>query len=204
MRNIYLVFALGLFVAATSGIGIFENFSDVGPCKIKGSSKFDAKSKTYTLTGAGANIWAKSDEFHFVWKKVTGDFSLQASVAFEGKGVQLHRKMGIMIRETLDGDSPYADVVVHGDGLTSLQYRLKRGDITNQIRAEITGADKLVIIRSSNKIIIRTGAGTYPDANTAETEIELPETCYVGFFICSHDENVVEKCYFKDVKMKKK
>lgn len=195
---------MGMLIAPKNSIGVFEKSNDVGSCKNKGSAIYNAKSKEYTLTGAGLNIWGKSDEFHFVWKKVTGDFTINASVAFEGKGVVLHRKMGIMIRETLDGDSPYADAVVHGDGLTSLQYRLTKGDITKEIKAEIKGADHLVLIRSGKKIFIRTGIGEFPSVNTAETEITLPETCYVGLFICSHDENVIEKGYFKDVKLKRK
>ena len=32
-----------------------------------------------------------------------------------------------MIRQSLEADSPYVDAVVHGDGLTSLQYRKVQG-----------------------------------------------------------------------------
>jgi TolB protein len=204
MKFIYFLLTVGLLLSPKNNTGIFEKSNDVGNCKIPGSAVFDSKSRIYTLTGAGMNIWANSDEFHFVWKKVTGDFTMQARIAFEGKGVVLHRKMGIMIRETLNGDSPYADAVVHGDGLTSLQYRLTKGDVTKEIKTEIKGADHIVLIRSGNKIFIRTGIGDYPVTNTAETEITLPETCYVGLFICSHDEKVVEKGYFYDLKFKKK
>jgi TolB protein len=204
MKIITILLTMGLLMSPKSSIGIFEKSSDVGNCKKSGSAAYDSKNKTYTLTGAGLNIWGKTDEFHFAWKKVTGDFTLSARTAFEGAGVVAHRKMGIMIRETLDGDSPYADAVVHGDGLTSLQYRLSKGDVTKEIKAEIKGADHLVLTRQGNKIIIKTGVGEYPSGNTAETEMTLPETCYVGLFICSHDADIIEKGYFNDVKLKKK
>ena len=32
-----------------------------------------------------------------------------------------------MIRQSLDADSPYADVALHGEGLTSLQFRDAKG-----------------------------------------------------------------------------
>ena len=79
------------------------------------------------LTAAGANMWAKRDEFHFAWRRLSGDFILQARVEFVGQGVDPHRKAGLMVRSTLDDDSPYADAVTHGDGLTSLQYRRDEG-----------------------------------------------------------------------------
>lgn len=175
---------------------------DVGNPKLKGSTVYDPKTQSYTLSGAGENVWAKKDQFHFAWIKVTGDFSLSTRFAFEGEGVNAHRKVGIMVRETLDEDSPYADVTVHGDGLTSLQYRLNKGDVTNEIKADITGADHISLGRSGNKIAIQTAKGEEALAHSEELGIDLPETCYVGIFLCSHDENVVEKCLFNELKFK--
>ena len=40
-------------------------------------------------------MWAQRDEFHFVWKRMTGDFILQARVELLGKGVDPHRKAGL-------------------------------------------------------------------------------------------------------------
>jgi TolB protein len=175
--------------------GALKESSDVGNPRLQGSMAFDPKTQSYTLTGAGENVWAQKDEFQFAWVKVTGDFSMSTNFKFEGEGVNAHRKVGIMIRETLDGDSPYADVTVHGDGLTSLQYRMEKGAETKEIKADITGADHMVLERSGNKIAIKIAIGKEPSAYAAETEISLPSTCYVGIFICSHDENVVEKAY---------
>jgi TolB protein len=181
--------------------GALKESSDVGNPRLQGSMAFDPKTQSYTLTGAGENVWAQKDEFQFAWVKVTGDFSMSTNFKFEGEGVNAHRKVGIMIRETLDGDSPYADVTVHGDGLTSLQYRMEKGAETKEIKADITGADHMVLERSGNKIAIKIAIGKEPSAYAAETEISLPSTCYVGIFICSHDENVVEKAYFYDLKL---
>ena len=51
-------------------------------------------------------MWAQRDEFHFVWKRMTVDFILQARVQFLGQGVEPHRKAGWMIRPSLDPDAP--------------------------------------------------------------------------------------------------
>ncbi len=61
-----------------------------------------------------------------------------ADVAFLGKGKDPHRKACLMIRQSLDPDSPYVDAAVHGDGLTSLQFRDEAGANTHEVQANTT------------------------------------------------------------------
>ncbi len=63
-----------------------------------------------------------------------GDASIGARIRFMGKSAQPHRKAGVMFRQSLAPDSVYADVVIHGDGLTSLQYRAVAGGPTREIQ----------------------------------------------------------------------
>ena len=55
-----------------------------------------------------------------------------------------------IVRTSLDADSPYADVAVHGDGLTSLQFRRTKGAITEQVPSPIKGADVIQLERKGN------------------------------------------------------
>src|ERR1700686_1700680 len=79
-------------------------------------------------------MWSTTDAFHFVWKKVTGDASLAADISFLSKGGNEHRKAVLMVRQSLDADSAYADVALHGNGLTALQYRDEKGAATHEIQ----------------------------------------------------------------------
>lgn len=115
-----VISCLYLPAQSSTNIGIFEGNSDVGNVLHKGSTQYDANAQVYTLTGAGSNIWFKKDELQYAWKKLKGDFILQTRIAFEGNGVDPHRKVGWMIRNTLDTGSVMACATVHGDGLTSL------------------------------------------------------------------------------------
>jgi hypothetical protein len=182
--------------------GIFEGSSDIGNPALKGGLNYNPETQTYSLTGAGANIWADYDQFHFAWKKVNGNFSLATKIEFEGNGVNAHRKVGVMIRESLDGNSKYADVAVHGDGLTSLQYRSETAQETREVVGP-AGADYILLERTGDKIVMKTSKGLFPQNVTGEIEIKLPTTCYIGFFICSHEENVIEKAHFTNVVYKK-
>lgn len=203
IKVLFLVAFSFFFMSASNGSGLFKNSCDVGSCKLKGSMSYDKVSNVYALTGAGLNMWLKTDEFFMAWQKETGDFSLSAKVAFKGKGVNAHRKLGLIIRESLAADAKYADITVHGDGLTSLQYREKSGELTKEIVSPAKAPDHILLQRIGKKILVKTGAGTYPEKIVGEIELDFPGTCYIGLFVCSHDVDVLETAYFSDVEYKK-
>jgi len=61
--------------------------------------EYDAAKRSYTIVGSGENMWLANDAFQFVWKKMSGDVTLTADIAFLGKGVNEHRKAVLMIRQ---------------------------------------------------------------------------------------------------------
>jgi hypothetical protein len=202
IKNAILLTASFLLIATACKKegNIFEGYGDVGNPQLKGSFSYNSATSLYTLKGAGSNMWLQSDEFFMAWKKQTGDFSLSARIAFEGEGVNAHRKLGLIIRESLTGESVYADVAIHGDGLTSLQYRDATGGETGEVVAFHKGADHITLERIGKKIIMKTGIGEYARNATGEIELDLPPTCYVGLFVCSHEADVLETAYFSDVR----
>src|SRR4051794_29392101 len=107
----------------SEAVGIFEGHGDVGTNVKPGSAVYISQTQQYIISGAGYNIWGDHDEFHFVWKKMKGDFIVNARAEFLGNWVDYHRKVGWMARKSLDGNSPHVNAVEHGDGLTSLQFR---------------------------------------------------------------------------------
>jgi hypothetical protein len=95
-------------------VGEFDGHGDVGDSAIPGTATYNAVSRDYHLSAGGTNMWEERDEFQFVWKRMTGDFILQARIEFLGEGVDPHRKAGLMIRSSMDDDSPYADAMIDG------------------------------------------------------------------------------------------
>src|SRR5258708_7147662 len=122
-------------------LGLFEGQTDVGKVNKSGSGTYDDAIDEYTVAGSGTNMWGDHDEFHFVWKRMRGDFILTARTGFIGKGVEAHRKMGWIVRPGLETDSAQVSAVVHGDGLTSLQFRRTKGTVTEEIRSNVTAPD---------------------------------------------------------------
>ena len=72
-------------------------------------------------------------------RRLRGDLALAADVAFVGAGTEPHRKACLMIRQSLDADSAYVDAALHGDGLTSLQFREAKGAATHEVQANVVG-----------------------------------------------------------------
>src|SRR5712664_118394 len=132
-------------VTAETPIGLFEGHGDVGAVLHAGSVEYDAAKRSYTISGSGENMWFATDGFQFAWKKVSGDVTLTADVSFVGKGVNEHRKAVLMVRQSLDPNSAYADVALHGSGLTSLQFREEQGAATHEIQANVSAPKRLRI-----------------------------------------------------------
>jgi TolB protein len=183
--------------------GIFEGHGDIGTVLHAGSVEYDVAKRSYRIAGSGENMWFASDAFQFAWKKISGDVTLTADISFLGKGVNEHRKAVLMIRQSLDADSPYADVALHGSGLTSLQYREEKGAATHEIQANISAPARLRIEKRGAyfSLWIAEEKGEFHLAG-GSTRIALREPFYVGIGLCSHDKSVVEEAVFSNVDLK--
>jgi len=144
-----LPFCLGTAVAygqtSNQDLGQFQGQGDLGTILRPGSGHYDASKDSYTVSGSGADIWLGIDDFHYVWRKMSGDVALSADIDFVGDKGVAHRKAVLMIRQSLDPDSIYADVARHGDGLTSLQYRDTIGANTHEIETYGKGPHRVRI-----------------------------------------------------------
>lgn len=192
----------GLAFAQEGAVGAFEQHGEVGNPKLAGSASYDSVKQEYTLTGAGANMWATRDEFHFAWKKLKGDFILRSRHEWVGKGVDTHRKLGWMVRPNLDHDAPYADCAAHaGDGLTSLQFRRAKGAITEQIVLPVKFADVLQFERRGNTYIFSAAKYGEPFVSAELKDVDLGDDVFVGLFLCSHNADVVERAIVREVRL---
>lgn len=181
--------------------GIFEGQCDVGHVALKGSAGWDPREQVYTLQGAGTNMWFGHDEFHFVWKKLKGDFIVRTNAAFIGKGVEVHRKLGWMVRSSLDSSATHINAVVHGDGLTSLQFRRTPGGLTEEKRSALTAAGVIQLERRGNTYIMSVARAGDTFVTEQLDSLDLGQEVYVGLFVCSHNPAVLEKAVFHNVRI---
>jgi TolB protein len=195
----FLIIVAPILFQQTS-VGTFSDNSDVGNPLRAGRLTYDVEKQEYIIEGAGANIWANRDEFHFVWRRLKGNFILTTTAGFAGKGVEPHRKIGWMVRSSLDDDSPHTSAVLHGDGLTSLQFRKTRAGATEEIASKVKAADVLQLERKGNTF--KMSVARFGDVfTTDEVSVDLGDEVYVGLFVCSHNKDVTEKAVFSNVRI---
>jgi regulation of enolase protein 1 (concanavalin A-like superfamily) len=184
--------------AQKEDLGVFTNSGDVGGPAVKGSVDFS--NGQYRITGSGANIWAKQDQFHYVWREMTGNFTVAATMRFLGEGNE-HRKAGIMVRQSLDTDATYADIVIHGNGMPGLQWRSKQGEDTNTFDLPFDGPGtfKVKLVRSGVRIYMYIAKDAAELKEIAHTEVSFQNPVLVGLAVCSHQAGASDTVIFSDV-----
>lgn len=167
-----------------------------------GAAQFLPDTTQYRITGGGANIWGDKDAFHYVWKSVSGDLSLTAKIQWVGEGKNPHRKAGWMVRQGLAADAPYADAVVHGSGLTSLQFRRIAGGATEEVPSPISSPAFIRLERHADVLSMYVSTDGKVYLPVGSVCIALQEPVRAGLVVCSHDDTVQETAVFSDVESK--
>jgi regulation of enolase protein 1 (concanavalin A-like superfamily) len=188
-------------LAQTGKLGVFTNSGDVGDPAMKGSAEYDAAKGQYKVTGAGANIWTNADQFQYLYREMSGNLAVTATLQFLGEGAVAHRKAGIMLRKGLDTDSPYIDVVIHGNGMPGIQWRNTKGDTTNAVDFpfDSPGKFKVKLVRTGAAITVSIAKDGAELKELGHTSVALGSPVYVGLVICSHKADAAETVVFSDV-----
>lgn len=186
----------------SSDLGLFSNQNDIGGVHKAGSVKFDSARGAYEVAGGGENMWFNTDAFHFVWKKMSGDLSIAANIHWVGTEGNEHRKACLIIRQSLEPDSPYADAALHGNGLTSLQYRETPKGTTREIQSDVSAPARLRLEKRGEYVaLFIASAGEKLRPAGGSFRIHLDEPFYVGLGVCAHDNEALEKAVFSNVEL---
>ena len=181
--------------------GLFKGQNDIGDVKIQGSVSYDPETDEYIVGGSGENIWFSRDEFNFVWQVIDGDFILYAQMEFIPGNTEPHRKGGWMVRQGLDDNAPYVDAIVHGDGLTSMQFREKINGETAEVAADVKGPAILQLERRGNTFIMSSANPGEPLREVARKDQILGSSVYVGLISCAHNENNFQQIRYNNVRI---
>jgi dipeptidyl aminopeptidase/acylaminoacyl peptidase len=198
-------FVLGtnVILARPANPSLFSTNKDIGWPRHAGSVVCHPSAGTYLVSGGGSNMWARTDDFHFVYKEMSGDLSFSAGVRWPKPGGNPHRKACLMIRQSLDPDSPYVDVAQHGVGLTALQFReAKRGN-TQEIQSGFSGPARIGLEKRGDYVsfwISNNGEELHPAGGSFKLPLTKP--FYVGLAVSAHDNNTIEQAEFSRVELK--
>jgi TolB protein len=201
MRERLLTCLLAASAFAQAGtFGSFTNSDDIGAPPLKGAAEFDASTGQYKITGSGSDIWAKADQFHYVWREMSGNFAVTATAKFLTDGIG-HRKAVIMLRKSLDADSPFVHLAIHGDGTPSVQFRNTKADNTNTVDFPIEGPGtwELKLVRQGTTITVWIAKDGASLRELGHTVNQLGSPILVGLGVSSHTQEATNTVLFSDV-----
>ncbi|MGC9329116.1 MAG: hypothetical protein ACP5I1_15900, partial [Candidatus Hinthialibacter sp.] len=97
-------------VVVAEDLGIFQGHQDIGSPGAPGNVSVEGDA--YQIIGSGHDIWDAADDFHFLWMRVSGDFTFSIDEPYIGSygsnpSANVWQKMGIMARQELTASSPY-------------------------------------------------------------------------------------------------
>ena len=99
--------------------------TDVGATGATGQSSFSGG--TFTVTGAGADVWGTADQFHYAYRTLTGDGTIVARVA-SIQFVHAWTKAGVMIRNSLSPSAAQAFMLVAASSAKGVPFQRRPAD----------------------------------------------------------------------------
>jgi hypothetical protein len=192
-------------------IGIFQGQSDIGGPLVPGSASYDAATKKYTINSAGYNIWYTRDEFHYLWKKMSGDVSLSADVSFPVAQQPPHdRKVVVIIRQDLDDGSKEIMAAEHGTGMVHLAQRPAKNDSIKDMQYRISGSmlsgvmpQRIGIEKRGDSVALYISVQGEPMHQFGPPiQLHFDGPFYVGIGFCSHYPVTVDTGVFSNVVLK--
>jgi TolB protein len=180
--------------------GMFTDVKDIGAVSRPAEASFDSTTGTYTIGASGDNIWAGRDAFGFASKPMSGDAAFAARIEIQGTSAQEHRKAGLMFRQSLEPDSAYVDVVVHGNGLTSLQFRTETGGPTREIQCSKQAPNAVRLEKRGDYVALQLSDidGKFEPTGCA-IKLAFGRVFYAGLAVCAHDNTAFATAQFKHV-----
>ena len=206
---------------ATSGQDAFPSqqsagFSnvDVGSPQLAGSAR--PVESGWDVIAGGADIWEKADQFHFVYKQHTSDFDIAVRVE-SFTPAHLYSKAGLMIRETLNANSPHLMFLVFSDnsarnnnlGGYEMQFRSVVGGDCQAVYPAVKPPAPpefpaaypnswLRVERRGNRFSAFASTDGKTWKRYATQTLDLARVVYAGPALTSHDSKLAAKTRFRN------
>jgi hypothetical protein len=164
---------------------------------------------TYTMTASGADIAGTSDQFRYVYKRLSGSGSIEAQV-LSVQDTHMWAKAGVMIRRTLDPSSPFAAVYITPGAGCRFQSRPTLGadhdsdsGVATDEEWSITAPYWVKLERNSTDHSFRgyysSDGVTWQAMAWNPQYIVMPDEVYIGLALTSHSINAICTTQFSNV-----
>ncbi len=158
--------------------------SDVGSVPLAGSVSYQAG--TFTVDGAGADIWGGTDQFHFVHQAASGDCEIIARVV-SIENTSTDAKAGVMIRASLDANSTHALMEIIPNNAAEFIYRaVSPGNSGYAPGGAATAPLWVRVVRSGNTFTSYHSPDGVAWTQVGSTTIVMPTEVRIGLAVTSN------------------
>ncbi|MHC4703973.1 MAG: PA14 domain-containing protein, partial [Planctomycetota bacterium] len=176
--------------------------------KFKGAASslsVDEATGTYEVAGAGADVWGSADQFHYVYRELTGDATIIAHVPSNGSGSNAWSKGGVMIRQSLEVGSVHSLMAITGGngGGGAFQWRPVADEGSSSAHDDAAGMApgywvKLERVGNAFSGSFSADGETWTQQGDAQT-IEMADPVLIGLFVTSHAAGEIRTYTFDKV-----
>ncbi len=170
---------------------------DVGSPAVAGSASHNAG--TYTIKAAGADIWGTSDQFHFVYRQISGDAEVITRVDSVTRP-HTWSKAGVMIRSSLAAGAAHGFAFVSAGNGVGFQRRRADGATSAHTKGPAVAAPRWVrIVRLGTRVTAFTSADARTWTRIGADTVALGSTAYVGLAVTSHNTGALTTAVLSQV-----
>jgi regulation of enolase protein 1 (concanavalin A-like superfamily) len=170
---------------------------DIGAVGVTGKASF--ASGTYSVTGAGADIWGTADALRYAYVTLSGDGQISARVATE-QNVNVWTKAGVMIRDSVAPGSAQALMLVSPGKGTAFQRRVATNGVsTHTAGALVTAPYWVRLTRIGNTITASQSADGSTWTVVGTDTIAFAPTVLIGLAVSSHSSTAAATATFDNV-----
>lgn len=171
--------------------------ADIGAQSLTGSASY--ANGTFTLEGAGNDIWGTNDQFLYVYRTLSGDGEIVARVN-SISNTNPWAKAGVMIRETLAANARHAMIAVTPSNGVAFQNRSATGGTSSHTAGSTSTAPHWLRLVRSGSILTAYESPDGTNWNEAGSlNIAMASDTYIGLVVTSHDVNGLGTATFDHV-----
>ncbi len=154
---------------------------------------------TYTVVGAGDDIWNGADAFHYAYQPLIGDGQIVARVTGQFDTNEW-AKAGVMIRETLDPGASNAFVALTPNHGADFQYRAGAGNSSTYAGGPAANTPYWVrLARQGNLFTAAVSSDNSSWTVISSATITMTTSAYIGLAVTSHNPRTLNTSTFDNV-----
>jgi hypothetical protein len=172
--------------------------TDVGSPAIAGSAGYTPSTKTFTVNGAGADIFGTTDQFNYVYQPLAGDGNgtIIARVTSQ-TNTSSNAKAGVIIKQSTTAGSNYILIAVDPGGTVKVQYDFNGSTTATSIYNFPNVWMKLVSLNGAFTAYLSGDGTNWTPIISKTLPITFPAT--IGLFECSHNTSELGTATFDNV-----